>query len=330
MNSYPIEIDFPDIAPHAPGNTGIPYLYTFDSGVAGPHVMINALTHGNEVCGAIVVDELVRARLRPRRGKLTLSFANVAAYARFDPAAPDRARFVDQDFNRVWTAAKLDDVATRSAELDRARAMRPAIDTVDLLLDLHSMHEKSSPLIVAGPLRKGAELAVSLGTPATAILDEGHPEGRRMRDYEGFGDEASPKSALLIECGQHWEKGAVTVARDSTARFLLLAGIVDESDLPAEWLRPLPEEMRVVRVTEPVVAKSMDFRFAAPYTGLEVFEKAGTVIGWSDGQAVTTPYDDCVLVMPSLRQLRPGVTVVRLGRIEQRIARSPDKWQQAT
>jgi hypothetical protein len=29
-----------------------------------------------------------------------------------------------------------------------------------------------------------------------------------------------------------------------------------------------------------------------------------------------------MLVMPSLRQLRPGVTVVRLGRIEQRIAAS--------
>jgi hypothetical protein len=27
-----------------------------------------------------------------------------------------------------------------------------------------------------------------------------------------------------------------------------------------------------------------------------------------------TPYDDCVVVMPSMRQLRPGVTVVRLGR----------------
>jgi hypothetical protein len=27
-----------------------------------------------------------------------------------------------------------------------------------------------------------------------------------------------------------------------------------------------------------------------------------------------------MLVMPSVRQLRPGVTVVRLGRIEQRIA----------
>ena len=328
MEAYPIEVDFPDIAAHAAGNTGVPYVYTFDSGEAGPHVMINALTHGNEVCGAIVVDELLRAQLRPRRGRLTLSFANVQAYARFDPAMPDKARFVDQDFNRVWTAAKLDDPATRSSELDRARAMRPVIDTVDLLLDLHSMHERSAPLIVAGPLGKGVELARRLGAPGTVICDAGHPEGRRMRDYEGFGDEASAKNALLIECGQHWEKSAVGVARDCTARFLLLAGVVDRSDMPAGWLAPLPDEMRVVRVTDPVVARSMDFRFAGPYTGLEMFPEAGTVIGWSDGQAITTPYDDCVLVMPSLRQLRPGVTVVRLGRILERIDHSVRKQQQ--
>jgi predicted deacylase len=319
MDAYPIEVAFPDIGAHAQGNTGIAYVHTFESGAPGPHVMINALTHGNEVCGAIVVDALLRAKLRPRRGTLTLAFANVDAYARFDAASPDKARFVDQDFNRVWTAAKLDDTATRSSELDRARAMRPVIDTVDLLLDLHSMHEKSLPLIVAGPLDKGAEFAVQLGAPATVIRDEGHPEGRRMRDYEGFGDAASAKNALLIECGQHWEARAVDVARDSTARFLLLAGIVDEGDLPAGWIRPLSDEMRVVGVTQPVVAKSMDFRFADAYTGLEVFDRAGSVIGWNDGVAVTTPYDDCMLVMPSLRQLRPGVTVVRLGRIERRV-----------
>ncbi|HKR45173.1 MAG TPA: succinylglutamate desuccinylase/aspartoacylase family protein [Paraburkholderia sp.] len=320
MSTYPIEVAFPDIAAHEHSETGIPYVHTFDSGVAGPHVMINALTHGNEVCGAIVVDALLRARLRPRRGKLTLAFANVEAYRRFDPAHPDAARFVDQDFNRVWTAQALDDHTRESSELRRARAMRPVIDDVDLLLDLHSMHEKCMPLIVAGPLAKGVELSARLGAPATVICDEGHPEGRRMRDYEGFGDAASAKNALLIECGQHWEASAVTVARDVTARFLLLSGVVEEADLPAGWLQPLPPEMRVVRVTEPVVAKSMDFRFAGNYTGLEVFPKAGAVIGWSDGEPVVTPYDDCILVMPSLRQLRPGVTVVRLGKIEQRIA----------
>ncbi len=329
MDAYPIEIDFPDLSAHAQGNTGIAYVHTFDSGLPGPHVMINALTHGNEVCGAIVVDALLRHGLRPRRGKLTLAFANVEAYENFDPAQPDKARFVDQDFNRVWTAAKLGDSAATSSELARARAMRPVIDTVDLLLDLHSMHEKSAPLTVAGPLRKGTELALALGAPATVIRDEGHPEGRRMRDYEGFGDEASAKNALLIECGQHWEKRAVDVARDATARFLLHAGIVAADDLPAGWLQPLPAEMKVVQVTEPVVARSMDFRFAGPYTGLEAFDKAGTVIGWSDGAPVVTPYDDCMLVMPSLRQLRPGVTVVRLGRIEQCVDQSQREQENA-
>ncbi|SAL60332.1 succinylglutamate desuccinylase / aspartoacylase family protein [Caballeronia terrestris] len=322
IEAYPIEVAFPDISAHETSDSGIAYVHTFDSGVAGPHVMINALTHGNEVCGAIVVDALLRAKLRPRRGRLTLAFANVAAYLSFDASKPDAARFVDQDFNRVWTAKTLDDTSRVSSELERARTMRPVIDTVDLLLDLHSMHEKSKPLIVAGPLAKGIELSARLGTPATVICDEGHPEGRRMRDYEGFGDAASPKNALLIECGQHWETSAVDVARDVTARFLALSGVVDASDLPQDWFAPLPEEMLVVRVTEPVVAESLDFKFAGPYTGLEVFEKAGSVIGWSDGKAVVTPYDDCMLVMPSLRQLRPGVTVVRLGKIEQRIAAS--------
>jgi predicted deacylase len=315
--AYPIEVDFPDISKHVAGSSGIAYVHTFDSGQPGPHVMINALTHGNEVCGAIVVDALLRAGLRPRRGRLTLSFANVAAYLRFDPAQPDAARFVDQDFNRVWTAKVLDDTARRSSELDRAREMRPVIDCVDALLDLHSMHEKSAPLIVAGPLAKGIELSLRVGAPATVMCDEGHPEGRRMRDYEGFGETGSPKNALLVECGQHWERAAVAVARDVTARFLQVSGVVDAQDLPEDWILASPQVMHVVRVTEPVVATSMDFRFADAYTGLEIIAQAGTVIGWSEGEAVRTPYDNCMLVMPSVRQLRPGVTVVRFGKIEQ-------------
>jgi hypothetical protein len=58
----------------------------------------------------------------------------------------------------------------------------------------------------------------------------------------------------------------------------------------------------------------MDFRFAFEPTDLQVIERKGTVIGHEPGREITTPYDDCVLVMPSLRQLRPGVTVVRLAR----------------
>ncbi|AJY31746.1 succinylglutamate desuccinylase / Aspartoacylase family protein [Burkholderia thailandensis 34] len=249
-----------------------------------------------------------------RAGNLGVDYVH-----RFDPARPDAARFADQDFNRVWMPAVLDDLSKRSVELDRARAIRPFVDEADWLLDLHSMHERSAPLIVTGPLDKGTALALQIGAPATVIRDEGHPEGKRMRDYGGFGDPASAKNALLFECGQHWEARAVAVARDSTARFLAASGAVDEQDLPDDWFLPLSKTMRIVQVTEPVVAASDDFRFAGAYTGLEHFAEAGATIGWSNGKPVTTPYPDCVLVMPSLRQLRPGVTVVRLGRLEREV-----------
>ena len=76
-SQYPIELSPPDIRPYKDGNTGVPYAHVLDSGRPGPNVMIQALTHGNEICGAIAIDYLVREGLKPARGKLTLTFANV-------------------------------------------------------------------------------------------------------------------------------------------------------------------------------------------------------------------------------------------------------------
>jgi hypothetical protein len=79
------------------------------------------------------------------------------------------------------------------------------------------------------------------------------------------------------------------------------------------WLAPDRPSPAPVRVTHAVIARSMQFEFTQAYTGNEVIKTAGTVIAHDDGEAITTPYDNCVLVMPSIRQLRPGVTTVRLG-----------------
>jgi hypothetical protein len=59
------------------------------------------------------------------------------------------------------------------------------------------------------------------------------------------------------------------------------------------------------------------FRFARNIKGLDVISKAGTLIAYDGATPITTPYDDCVLIMPSQRLSR-GLTAVRLGRfIEQ-------------
>ena len=62
-----IEFNFPDLSRWEQGNAGISYVWQFESKRAGPHVTIQALTHGNEVCGAIALADLLGAALRPVR-----------------------------------------------------------------------------------------------------------------------------------------------------------------------------------------------------------------------------------------------------------------------
>jgi predicted deacylase len=309
---YPIEISPPDIAAYRAGNTGVDYVHVLDSGRPGRNVMLQALTHGNEICGAIALDYLLRERVTPAAGKLTLAFANVAAYARFDFDDPDGSRFIDEDYNRVWADDALFGPRD-SAELRRARELRPFVDAADLLLDLHSMHEPCRPIMVCGTSEKSAAFARRLGVPGDLLLDTGT---RRLRMIErgGFGDPASPRTAVLIECGQHWEKSAVEVAIDTVLRFLALTGAVEPHWATSRLRLSPPAGQRLVRVTDAVVAKTMGFRFARRWGGLEVVPKAGTTVA-TDGDTVwKTPYDECVMVMPSMIHLKPGTTMVRLGR----------------
>ena len=311
----PIELQAPDITRWKQGGTGVDWVHAFDSGRPGPSVMVQALTHGNEICGAIALDWLLATGFRPQRGHLTLVFANVEAYARFDPANPFASRCVDEDYNRVWADEALFGHRD-SVELRRARKLLPFADTADLLLDIHSMSEPCRPLMVCGTVEKNVACARELGVPADLLIDTGHAAGLRLVDRGAFGNPASAKRALLIECGQHWERAAAEVAIDALVRFLGLTGVADAAWVAAHARLPLPPVQRLVRVTEAVVARTALFRFTVPTAGLSVIPKAGTLIATDGERKVLTPYDQAVLVMPSTRNLKPGGTAVRLGRFE--------------
>jgi hypothetical protein len=285
---------------------------TLDSGRPGPHAMVNAVTHGNELCGALAIELLDQTGFRPARGQVTLGFSNVAAFAAFDPAQPSASRYVDEDFNRVWDIAALDG-PRRSAELTRAREIRPLIDRVDYLLDIHSMQHATAPLMLAGMRDKGVDLAIRVGEPEFIVRDRGHAAGRRMRDYGAFDDPTSHKAALLVECGQHWEAASFTVARDVTLRFLACLDLLDPAYAAEHMPKRTPPKPRVIEVTQAVTIETNSFSFVEPYQGQEVIAKAGSVIGHDGGREIRTPYDDCVLIMPS-RRLTKGQTAVRLGR----------------
>jgi predicted deacylase len=314
MAHVAVELQPPDIEPYRESNTGTAYVHRYESDRPGPNVLVVALTHGNEICGAIALDRLRKMGVRPTRGTLTLAFANVAAFSRFDPENPFASRFVDEDFNRVWTREVLDGPRD-SVELQRARQLRPFVEEADYLLDIHSMLESSPPVMICGPLEKGIRFAFDVGVPEHVVSDTGHANGTRMRDFGSFGDPGSARNALLVECGQHWERNAADVAWQTLWRFLNVVGVAD-AEAAAREIAPATRPQKLIRVTEAVIASSPAFRFAKSFAGLEVVPRAGDLIAWDGEEPVRAPYDNCVLVMPVPNNIKTGLTAVRLGRIE--------------
>jgi predicted deacylase len=307
-----VDVSAPDLDPWREGNTGVRGFTTRDSGVAGPHVVLTSLMHGNEIAGAIALDRLLRGDLQPLRGKLTFGFANVAAFDRFDPAEPIASRYVEEDLNRVWDRTWLGG-SRRSVELDRARDMRPLIDTADVLLDLHSMLWPSDPLILCGSTVKGRRIAQGIGTPALVVSDPGHSNGRRLIDYAPFADHELAPVAILVEAGQHWEAATVEATIQAIAGMLRLLGMVapDDPILPPRAGR-MPAAF--AEVTTVVTAKTAGFAFVQSYRGGQIIRKRDTLLAVDGVTDIRTPYNNCLLVMPSLRPSR-GHTAVRLARV---------------
>lgn len=311
-----------DIGPFRKGNAGVDYVHRIPSGRSGPTVMINALTHGNELCGAHAIAQLFAKGIRPLVGTLILSFSNVAAYASYDDRAPLSARFVEEDFNRIWSDDTLDSDRS-SVELDRARKLRQIVSETDYLLDIHSMSQPGPPLMLCGWPDKGRQLARALGTPHYVVADRGHKSGVRMRDYGPFADPRSRSTALLIECGEHTTPESAEIALDTSLAFLRTLGLIDKTgraDAAAGVHDSGTPGQTIVEVTEAVTVTSAQFSFVGEANAMDVVDKAGTVIARDGTNDVKTPYENCVLVMPG-RQLSPGQTAVRLGRF---IA-SPDR-----
>jgi predicted deacylase len=320
------ELACPDISAYRQGNTGVEGVWHFESNQPGRHVVISALIHGNELCGAWALLGLLQAGVRPACGSLTLMFCNLAAFDRFDPSNADASRFVDEDLNRQWSPERIANPTTQ--ERQRAAQLAPFIAKADWLLDLHSMHERAAPLLLTGIQPRNLLLAKQLAAPQHMVVDAGHKEGVRMRDFGRFGllgsdaqhADVPATRSLLIECGFHGDVSSRVVAQDMCLRFLVTAGTVS-ADYAAKqlpiWLQADAPEQWALHVTDAVVAQSEAFGFTEVFQGLEVIAKAGTVIGYQNGDLddpVCTPYDDCVLVMPSVRQARAGVTVVRFAK----------------
>ena len=198
----------------------------------------------------------------------------------------------------------------RSLELNRAREIKTLVDQSDVILDLHSMLWPSDPLILSGQTASG-RTRNAIGCPPMVVADAGHANGSRLIDYAGLSGAGT--TAVLVEAGQHWRPETVDTAMASVSGLLRHFGQVS-ADAP--FPPPPPKApVRFATVTDVVTARTASFAFVRAWYGGEVVTRRNTVIAMDGMMEIKTPYDDCLLVMPSLRPGQ-GHTAVRLAKFE--------------
>lgn len=306
QNLPAIEVMPRDLSAYRLGNVGVDFVHRFDSGVPGPHVLVNALTHGNEFCGMVAACHLLDTGVRPLRGTLTVSFANVAAYESFDPARPFESRQITHNFNRIWSEEWLDGTQD-SVELRRARAMRAVVAQADHILDIHSTSQDVVPFWVYPAFARNARAASALASPAVhLVMPQGLGSGTPVIQHGRHGQaDSNAGVAVVVECGQHFKQSTADLAIQVTLDFLGHFGLMDRTVSAA------PAPRRFELLSTHVVANA-DFRFTRPVIGFETFAK-GELIAVDGEQPIHAPCDDCTLFMPTREPVvgREGVYLTR-------------------
>jgi predicted deacylase len=303
-----------DLTPYRRGNTGIDYAHRFESGRPGPHVLVNALTHGNELCGMVAATHLLDSGVRPRIGTLTVSFANVAAYESFDPARPADSRQLVHNMNRIWSDAWLDGPED-SPELRRARQMRPAVAAADHILDIHSVTADVPPFWVYPGFERNAAAAQAIGRPGVhLVMPQGMRTGTPLIQHGRHGSAGFHGVGLVVECGGDFLRRSADVATTAALDFLAHFGLIARTEhaerpLPPEPLARPQRRFELIRVW---VIKTPEFRFAVPLQDFDSFAE-GELIAVDGGEELRAPEGGCTVLMPA-SQIVPGREAVYLVR----------------
>jgi predicted deacylase len=301
-----IEVFPRDLTAYRHGNVGIDYVHQFKSNVPGPHVLINALTHGNEFCGMVAACHLLDNQVRPLRGTLTVSFANVAAYETFDPSRPFDSRLITHNFNRIWSDAWLDGKED-SVELRRAREMRPIVAAADHILDLHSTSQDVEPFWVYPNHARNADVALALPHPAIhLVMPKGLGSGTPVIEHGKHGQAHSQTGAgLVAECGQHFKRSSAELAQAITLDLLAHFGMIERQISPIQ-------QPRRFELLQTCLVQTSEFRFSRPLIGFETFAQ-GEVIATDGSHNIVAPCDHCTVFMP-IREPIVGREAVYLTR----------------
>ena len=253
------------------------------------HVVLGFITHGNEF-GTLPAARRLQDTLteKPPLGPVTLLLGNLEAPA-------ERSRFLDEDFNRVFTF----DRPALSRERRRAEQVRPILDEADFFLDFHQTQTETTMPFWTFPFTLelghwaraigGAPAALTRApdrafSPGLMCLDEYVRERGRTGitlevGYRGFDESQAERTwqsaRNAIEAIDAIALGVSTleqVANRMPPITYYETGHVVRTEAPEWRLRPGLSNWMELRAGEPLLADGCP-ELACPFDGRALFPK---------------------------------------------------------
>ncbi|MFT7433602.1 MAG: putative deacylase [Alphaproteobacteria bacterium] len=263
--------------------------FTFKGINSGKHLLILGAIHGNEVCGPIaiqkIISEIKLGHLNILKGQVTfIPVCNKAAYDK-------GIRYIVQDLNRCIF---LHD-SPKNNEQKIANVICKAIDTCDILLDIHSMTAQCKPSAFEDKQTVGDQALVEclhVETIFTGWLDK-HNEKNECATTAYAQNKRIP--ATTLECGQHADPLSIEVAYINILNVLSKFGLI-KHDIKT-FLKP-----RRIKLYD-TFRKEADSTFTREWKNLDPLKK-GDIIGTKGDHKFVSPIDGFI-IMPST-QAKPG------------------------
>jgi predicted deacylase len=281
----------------------------FRSLTPGPRLIVLGAVHGNETCGAIaaraVAEQFLAGERTLARGTVTfVPIANPVAHA---AGRREGDRNLNRDFRPV--------VVPETAEDRIANHLAPLLADHDVLLDLHSFKAPGEPFVFLGPPDNGDDLEpFRRATTETALALAAGPDRvvhgwlstyasgavRRAEGRIAYGVgtteymRSTGGAAITVECGQHEDPTAPTVARNAIDNVLALLGLDDTPRTLPDPDRPI-EQIELIEVHDRLDDAD---HFDGTWRSFDRVEAGRPVAVRADGTTIA-PAEDGYVVFPN-------------------------------
>ena len=267
----------------------------------GPHVVMFAGVHGDEVSGVHAIEKLLFDFFGGKRelmqGSLTLVRAN-------EHALSAERRYIKHNLNRLFRDDYGPEIDRTSYEFARAQELKTILQNCDYFLDFHSAPIAQEPFLVAET--KAVEFFGKLAIPRIMTGWSKFSSGAIGGDTENYAN-AHGAMAATLESGSHFEKSSIDVAYKTAISLLAVLGMIEGN---GEKSAP---EVELFDVYAVVLKEFDDFRYVGEAKNFQ-FLKKGEAFASQNGHPVSVLEDSYLLIPMKPEDTKVREEVCYLGR----------------